>query len=256
MDCGVLSDRELIKFCLEGPQNRIIGGTQEGNLVVRISEDTVVKFGMGLSEDEANNQRRAYELVDHDVVHVPRVHGFFNDELGRGYLVMEYIEGRVIDPLDDPELIAKVARVLDHFCSITANRPGSLWGGPCRGLLWPDSEDLNFEDKGQMERWFNSRLFAGEGKVSFRDCDLVLCHLDIAPRNIIWQPDGRICLVDWASAGFYPRLFEYWAQWNIEGIEGPFNSLLLNSMKPLSDYESVQQLPICRVWYNTQKYVL
>ncbi|KAJ5685123.1 hypothetical protein N7536_007742 [Penicillium majusculum] len=254
MDPTTLSDRELISLCLQAAPDRIVGGRQGGNLVVKTSNDTVIKFGVGVTEDEANNQRKAYELLDHDIVHVPRFYRFFTDELGRGYILMEYVEGHVIDPLHEPHLIAKIAQVLDYFSTLTANRVGSLGGGLSRGLLWPDGEDLDFDDKGQMESWFNSKLFPGEGNVSFRDCDLVLCHLDIAPRNIIWQPDGRICLVDWASAGFYPRIFEFWAQWNIEGMEGPFNSQLLQSMKPLPPHESVQQSQICRVWYNTQKY--
>ncbi|PGH36501.1 hypothetical protein GX50_00688 [[Emmonsia] crescens] len=251
-----LSDHELIAFCLDGPPSRIVGGTQYGHLVVRISEKVVIKFGMGISRDEADNQQRAYDLVDHNIVRVPRVHRYFTDEVGRGYIMMDYIEGKVIDPLDDPDIIGRVICVLDHFSTLIGDKPGSLSGGPCHGLLWPDTEDLTFKNIENMEAWFNSRLFPGEGRISFQNHDLVLCHLDIAPRNIIWQPNGAICLVDWASAGFYPRLFEFWAQWNIEGKEGSFNTLLLNSMKPLPELERAQQWPICQVWYNTQKYAL
>ncbi|KAJ9288395.1 hypothetical protein DTO021C3_3914 [Paecilomyces variotii] len=247
------SDAELITYCLSGPHDRIIGGIPEGNLVVRISEHTVIKFGPGLSKDEAINQQRAYNLLDHDIVRVPRVHRFFTDNMGRGYIMMDYMEGRVIDPLE-PDRIERLARVLDYFLMIEGDTPGSLSGGPCRGLLWPETQDLTFWSMERMEAWFNSRLFPGEGKVSFQNCDLVLCHLDIAPRNVIWQSDGGICLVDWASAGFYPRLFEFWAQWNIEGKDGSFNRLLLDSMKPLRDHEMAQKRSICRVWYNIQKY--
>ncbi|RWQ93559.1 kinase-like domain-containing protein [Paecilomyces variotii] len=249
------SDAELIRYCLSGPRDRIIGGIPEGNLVVRISEQTVIKFGPGLSKDEAINQQRAYDLLDHDIVRVPRVHRFFTDNMGRGYIMMDYMEGRVIDPLE-PDRIKRLARVLDYFSMIEGDTPGSLSGGPCRGLLWPETQDLTFWSMEKMEAWFNSRLFPGEGKVSFRNCNLVLCHLDIAPRNVIWQSDGGICLVDWASAGFYPRLFEFWAQWNIEGKDGSFNRLLLDSMKPLQDHEMAQKWSICRVWYNIQKYAL
>ena len=44
-------------------------------------------------------------------------------------------------------------------------------------------------------------------------CELVFCHLDIAPRNLLRQEDGSLCLIDWASAGYYPRLFEFGMQW-------------------------------------------
>lgn len=246
---------EVIEYCLSGPPDRIIGGIPAGNRVVRISEQTVIKFGPGLSENEAINQQRAYNLVNPDVVRVPRVHRFFTDDVGRGYIMMDYIKGRVIDPLE-PDHISRLVRVLDHFSTIRGDRPGSLSGGPCYGLLWPDNQELTFRSMEEMEAWFNSRLFPGEGKISFHNCDLVLCHLDVAPRNIIWQSDGGIGLVDWASAGFYPRLFEFWAQWNIEGKDGSFNRMLLDSMRPLQDYEIAQKLPICRVWYNIQKYAL
>lgn len=115
--------------------------------------------------------------------------------------MMNYMEGKVIDTLE-PDHIKRLVHVLDYFSMLKGDTPGSLSGGPCRGILWPETEDLTFASFEKMEAWFNSKLFLGEGKVSFQDCDLVLCHLDLAPRNIIWQSDGGFCLVDWASAAF------------------------------------------------------
>jgi hypothetical protein len=129
------SDTELITYCLSGPHDRIIGGTLEGNLVARVSEQAVIKFGPGLSKDEAVNRQRAYNLVNHNIVRVPRVHRFFTDNMGRGYTVMGYMEGRVINPLVEPDRIKKPARVLDYFCLLKRDIHGSPSGGPCRGLL-------------------------------------------------------------------------------------------------------------------------
>lgn len=179
-------DSELITYCLSAPHDRIIGGIPKGNLVVRVSKQTVIKFGPGLSRDEAINQQNAYDFVDHNIVRVPRVHRFFADNCGRGYIMMDYVQGKVVNPLG-PDHVKRLARVLDYFSTIKGKIPGSLGGGPCHGLLWPETQDLTFRSLEKMEAWFNSRLFPGEGKVSFQNCDLVLCHLDIAPRNIIWQ---------------------------------------------------------------------
>ncbi|KAJ5882714.1 kinase-like protein [Penicillium subrubescens] len=154
---------------------------------------------------------------------------------------MEYIEGKVIDPLEDINAIEKVAGVLDYFATLRHDIPGPLSGGICRGLLFPETEDLVFDSINEMEKWFNSRLFAHNPKLTFQGCELVLCHLDIAPRNILWQEDGSLCLIDWASAGYYPRLFEFCAQWIIEGKDGGFNSLLLKSMNPLPYQEIAQK---------------
>ena len=84
----------------------------------------------------------------------------------------------------------------------------------------------------------------------------MLCHLDIAPRNILWLEDGSLCLIDWASAGYYPRLFEFCAQWVVEGKDGNFNYLLLKLMDALSDREIAQKEAILCAWRNIQKYPL
>jgi thiamine kinase-like enzyme len=107
-----------------------------------------------------------------------------------------------------------------------------------------------------MEKWFNSRLFAQNPTLTLQDCELVFCHLDIAPRNILWQEDRTLCLVDWASAGFYPRLFEFCVQWIFEGNDGNFNSLLLTSMNPLSYQEMAQKEAMLCAWGNIQRHTL
>ena len=52
---------------------------------------------------------------------------------------------------------------------------------------------------------------------------LVLTHLDIHPNNIIIGDDGRVWLIDWEFAGFYPQWFEYASMregWDILGKWG------------------------------------
>ncbi|KAJ5575970.1 kinase-like protein [Penicillium sp. DV-2018c] len=188
----------------------------------QISDHQVVKWGPDVMKEEAENQRIAYELVDNRIVHIPRV--------GEGYRSV----GR-------HQRHKKVASVLDYFATLRHDIPGPLSGGICRGLLFPETEDLVFDSLDEMEKWFNSRLFAHNPKLISQGCELVLCHLDIAPRNILWQEDGSLCLIDWASAGYYPRLFEFCAQWIIEGKDGEFNSLLLKSMSSLPYQEMAQK---------------
>jgi len=170
--------------------------------------------------------------------------------------VMEYVEGKMMNSMSLTELhINKVANVLHHFSTITRTDPGSLSGGPSTGLLWPDTNDLVINKVSQIEDWFNSRLWQGQGQVSLQYGELVLnvfCHLDIAPRNIIWQKDDCICLLDWASAGFYPRLLELVTQWI--GKEGTFNGMLIHAMDP-SNTEFEQRQRICQALSNNQRYL-
>lgn len=230
--------------------------SQFGKRVIRISDHQVVKWGPDVTEGEAENQRIAYELVDSRKVRIPCVYDFFSDEKGWGYIMMEFIEGKVIDPLEDVGAIQRVASVLNYFATLRYNVPGSLHGGVCQGVLFPENETLAFDSVEGMEKWFNSRLFAHNPKLSLQGCEIVLCHLDIAPRNILWQEDGSLCLLDWASAGYFPRLFEFCVQWIVDGKDGCFNSVLLSSMNPLSDQEMTQKEPMLYAWRNIQKHPL
>jgi serine/threonine protein kinase len=247
---------QIIAYCANPPPESVLAGAEGSNKVVRLSQNAVVKFGIGVTADEANNQREAYKVVDQAVVRIPQVYRFFSDNRNLGYLVMEYMDGTVRQPLEEPFYIKRVANVLAHLASLHGNVPGCLSGGPCQGLLFPDAERLVFGSVQEMERWFNSRLLPHQPKLSFHGCDLVLCHLDIAPRNILWGPGDSVCLLDWASAGYYPRFFEFCSQKVIWGKEGNFNQLVLDSMDILTDNESTQAKLVLRAWKNFQTYYL
>lgn len=248
---------ELIKFCVSPPQECILGGAPYGNKVVQISGQAVIKFGVGVREAEAVNQSKAYELVDPQVVRIPKVHRYFSDNEDRGYIVMEFVEGDVIEPLEDPIRISTVAGILDHLASFRRIVPDPLnYGPPCGLLFFPDEEEVPFTDVKDLERWWNCRIFPGESAINLQGLDPVLCHLDVAPRNILWRDGEAPCLVDWASAGYYPRVFESCAQLIVERKDGRFNRLLLDAMPKLECRESEQIAPVLQAWSNMQKYQL
>lgn len=55
---------ELVAYCASVPQGDVLGGKPSGNTVVKLSEGEVIKFGLGVTGEEAENQRIAYELVE------------------------------------------------------------------------------------------------------------------------------------------------------------------------------------------------
>ena len=246
----------LVAVC-SSPSCETLGEAPEGSgrRIVRISEQAVVKFGIGVTECEANNQSGAYLLLDPRVVRVPQVYRFFTK--GQyGYIVMEYIKGRVLTPLEDPNLIRKVASTLAHMAEISRRVPGPVRSGVPRGLLWPENEDLSFKNVLDVEKYFNSRLRLGGARLVFGQCSVVLCHLDIAPRNILWQEDGSICLLDWEYAGFYPRILEICVQLIIFGRDGDFNRILLQHMPRMTEEEERQAKLIMQAYHNGQRYHL
>lgn len=245
--------QSIINYCRSCPEDQLTGGLRSGNQVVKLPDcDLVVKFGPFVSYHEAKNQQKAYGIINPDIVTVPSVHKFFVDDEGWGYIISDFIQGKIIDPLSDSH-IQRLAHILEYFRSITADRAGSLCGGPSIGLLWPDTNDLAISNVQQVEEWFNSRLFPGDGKVHFDPTPLVLCHLDIAPRNVIWLDDGRICLLDWASAGFYPRLLEFAS---LFFQEYHFSEMLLEAVGFDYGRDKEEQQRICKALYNNERYSL
>ena len=260
-----LPDEDIIAHCWSSNAEYLAGTENLGRKVVKIGDDTVVKFGRSVTKFEFENLKIARALVDPNIVHIPEVYRFFSDNDGklgflrnRGYILMEYVRGTRIDPLEDPEKVQKIAGIVAHFASIRGDIPGTLSRGPCGSILFPDCDEFTFDTVQAMEDFFNGRLFPhNPPKINLKGVDLVLCHLDIAPRNILWKEDGSVCLLDWASAGFYPRCFEFAAQNYLLGFEKEFNQMLIDAIEPpLSKAEEAISLGVMVARGNSERYTL
>ncbi|KAF2148466.1 hypothetical protein K461DRAFT_324802 [Myriangium duriaei CBS 260.36] len=173
----------------------------------------VVKFGWGIYEEEFNNQKFAHRSLDPAIVRVPRPVHFFRRGLS-GYLVMEWMELMPVSRTSaDLEAVAGAVRHI-HSVRAPANAaPGPIGGGPCRGDRF--DEDVEFDDTTDLENFLNVR-YRGHSRrcrsgAPFRldNQVLVLAHLDIAARNLGRMSDGTICVLDWTTAGFFPRWFDH-----------------------------------------------
>lgn len=263
--CPLLwSDAEIVKFCSNVRVNTDaavgvvdIGGGHSCVRVVRLGREVCVKFGLGVSKEEAENQTEAYALLSPHIVRVPRVFRFFSNvapgDYTRGYLIMEYIEGDTL-LLDDLAHIDRVASMLARFSETQSHMPGPLHRGGAQGPVWSDYEKPCFRNTDNLECWLNRRLQASDPRLALKDFPLVLCHLDIAPRNILWQQDGTPCLIDWASAGFYPRFFETCILMISDGMNGDFEPMLLESMESLTSVETSQLRSLMQSYGNGMRF--
>ncbi|KAH6716176.1 kinase-like domain-containing protein [Leptodontidium sp. MPI-SDFR-AT-0119] len=252
-----LGSSDIIECCIH-PNRQIIGGQPQGSLVIKLSDEIVVKFGAGVSVEEADNQRKAYELLDGGVVRVPRVVRYFtrtfdHTSLPIEYLVMEYIYGDILELLGS-HLVDQIVKILSHFSTIRSLRPGLLQTGVSRGLLWDSNGKPTFKIIKEMEHWLNFRLPDVKAKLAVEKYPLVLCHLDLALRNIIWLEDGSICLLDWSSAGFYPRFFEICLLKVMTGSYNDYETTLRGRLDQLTDDEEDQVSLLERSFYNGIRY--
>lgn len=247
-----ISDAAIIQLCEQATPDLLLGDPLSDNKILKLNEQLVVKFGLLLSEDEARNQAKAYEILDPSIVRVPRVYRHFTDSERRGYIVMDYMKGEIKEAITETSQIRDMSRILQHFASIKSQKPGSLTGGPSCCLLFGESDHPTFESVEDMEAWFNVRLLDPTANISLAGLDLVLCHLDLFPRNILWLDPEPPCVLDWASAGFYPRIFEKCSQLISQQPEE--NKVVVHQTFP--QLESTQVDLVLRAWWNNVQYCL
>jgi aminoglycoside phosphotransferase (APT) family kinase protein len=190
--------------------------------ILELCPDTVVKARYMFGDIEA----RALDFVRSNTsIPVPKVRRFMNYGLEQ-FILMEKIEGTRLDrlwPSFSPLqrlLVAWTLRgyILElrkasanyHRCHI----PGPIADTPqpCRGAgsLFFDREVGPFEGTRQLLDYF-SQWPGNNGPrfdISYESQPLVLTHGDLSMRNIIVGRDGKLWLVDWEWAGFYPPFCE------------------------------------------------
>ncbi|KAK2808375.1 hypothetical protein FQN50_004760 [Emmonsiellopsis sp. PD_5] len=202
----------------------------EGTRIVRLSQTLVLKGGINARPCEANILNLVSEKCG-SLIAVPKVHRVLNVETEDVFfgckclIVMDFIAGRLVkecwEQLCEPErvdVVTQVASMITTLHSIPVpQQPGPVGCRTClaRGYWFPDIGAGPFDSKEDLEAWFNHRLAickhfkqAPDAIPPFHFDKLVLTHHDIAPRNLILYPNGKVVLIDWGDAGIYPKGLE------------------------------------------------
>ncbi|KAF2759358.1 kinase-like protein [Pseudovirgaria hyperparasitica] len=196
------------------------------NRVSRITRGLVIKSHTYTLPSEVN----AMELVaEKTSIRVPKVHrSFFVQSYGLfqslGYIVMDYIDGLSLDKCWETlpqstrdDIIHQVADMIAQLQSVQLPTPGPLGGGPSQGKWFTPYGAGPFTGPLDLEKYFNERLqiaknFSRVSKsippFNLETSIFVLTHLDIAPRNLVLDSDGKVWLIDWANSGAYPPMLE------------------------------------------------
>jgi hypothetical protein len=247
-------NKQLVDLYLTGPVLFAYGG----NKIVRLSHTLVLKGGRGTLPCEAENMKFA---ATHTQIRIPKVHRVFpfrfvDEGYDAWFIVMDYVPGCTVEDnweaLNERtrnEVTSQVAGMIEQMQSITLNhmRPGPIGGGaPFRGPWFSDYGAGPFDTLQDLEDWLNHKLDiclrfkqAPKDTPRFEFKDLVLTHQDIAPRNLILDPSGRLWLIDWAYAGVYPTGFEQAAIPGQAGNE-KFSKLVLSKLSSSYPKETLQ----------------
>ncbi|KAK3942943.1 kinase-like domain-containing protein [Diplogelasinospora grovesii] len=222
-----MSDDELARIFCTGPVLYEFGSSK----VVRLSDDLVIKGGLGMTRGEAETQKFASTLG----IRVPAVRRVFRATLPNIYgqdrecwlMVMDFVRGQLLDDIWGTmghevrvDVARRVASIIQRLQSTPIKMPPGPVNGsdgePWHGPFFTHYGAGPFPAMSDLEDWYNHKLdvcirlrYQSSEAPRFHFDTLVLTHQDIAPRNIIVQEDtGQLVLLDWAMGGIYPPGFE------------------------------------------------
>ena len=209
--------------------------------VFKLTPNTVAKSSQDLDEDAADaSEANTLDLLfSETTIPVPRVRRVVKRRWSF-WIVMDYIPGPTLAHVW-PTLsmwrkihvaftLRRYVRQLRHLKASATTPPGPLSTQKARRcespIFGPVCSDRGpFATYSELSNFFNERLhMAMDYKKLPRDDPLrddlfdnseplVLTHQDLNPRNVIVGEDGRLWIIDWAWAGYYPEWFEYVAMW-------------------------------------------
>ncbi|KAJ6106666.1 hypothetical protein N7512_010183 [Penicillium capsulatum] len=257
-DIATADDEWLIDLCHKAEiEGGMIGGEKYGHKVIKISDYIVVKYG-GVQASEATTQEFAFNHVNRNVVHVPKVYRFIESQQSanpRGYLLMEYVQGENLSNLDlqmHRDIPSRVANILAHLEQIIgpAPIPGPIGSGEPQGYLFgDDGAKTTFASIDDLNVYMNKRLHHRSDSIDLTPYALVLCHGDICRRNFILERDGSLCLVDGEYSGLYPRFFELATISCVFPYDAAFEKPVIREFEKLLDLsdqeKQVMKLTLC-----------
>ncbi|CZR68444.1 uncharacterized protein PAC_18343 [Phialocephala subalpina] len=225
-DLQLVTRDEIVKSISIAPEIRLCEGAPS---VARVTSSAVVKWGRHIHLSEARNMQY---VIEHTQIRLPTVIDAWEvddmtegDEFNTCYILMEYINGKVLidiwDELDEKAQRGIQSQIYEYICQLQnlhLKTPGPFGGGISEDALFTGYGAGPFESPKDLEAWYNDRLLVchdygrathlSPGAFSGKFNELVMCHLDLNQRNVLLDDEGKIWLIDWASAEAYPPWFE------------------------------------------------
>jgi hypothetical protein len=248
-----VTNEEFIQAAEEG-----LPVSDRGTKIVKITSTVILKIGVEVYEQEALNMLYVSAHSGGQIL-VPQVHRFFTSN-GLGYLAMDFIDGGSLDTVDWSErtlnsqenIVSQATNALKCMRGMQSDEPGPVGGGiPTGGLFTIYGAGTTFRTAADMEPWFNKKLdIFRAGNVTGKFKGLVMCHMDFNLKNLVVDKTGKLWVLDWAWAGFFPPAFELASFRHIrtDDPNAKFVQGVLQKLKPTPEEEAL--LPLLLVVYQ------
>ncbi|KAH7320840.1 kinase-like domain-containing protein [Stachybotrys elegans] len=216
------SDAELLRFIKSSPHQAPL------RHIFLLSPLYIAKL---YYNDAAQDAARATKLASELGVHVPCVRRIVRDG-NLTYSVMDRIYGGPLHHLwsdldwtRSMRLALQLRGMIRKMQSVQSKTAGSLETGQCRSFYLQDFYGLpqlagRKEINAFLTFWMEFQSMEREEekdikehvrrpKIGYSASRMNFVHHNLSPRNIMLDADGKLWLMNWDYAGFYPKSFEH-----------------------------------------------
>ena len=223
------SDSEITARILASPKL-----TEHRTRLRLLSENLISKY---YDSECIKDEIKATETAYHLGIPVPSVKRTVTVGID-AYCIMERFAGKTLEEQwpnlswwSSMMIAMKLRRYVQQLRSLTSSGAGSLVSGECRSFWLEDRFGLpvrcSSEDITDFIRFWVGFRSIRKAMLEAKNPSeqepkayvpaptaLVFTHHDLAPRNILVDAKGQLCILDWEFSGFYPVYFEYAAMMN------------------------------------------
>ncbi|KAL1761422.1 kinase-like protein [Schizophyllum commune] len=206
---------ELVNYITNSPHLQ----TTRPEAVRRLSSHLVAKPVPYLidPQDEVLAMERARSVG----VSVPVVHRVVPYKKGRHFIVMDFVDGMTLEQLWETMSLCTTIRLALQFrkhlramATVTSQITGGLHSGQVRsewiqGVYGPVIHASPTQFSNYLNWWLTGFEPSQAELLLEPALYHILVHQDLAPRNMIMDHRGRLWIIDWGHAGFYPPSMEY-----------------------------------------------
>ena len=240
-----LSDAEIISAIKDAPD-------APDSHLRRISESFLVKSTMDFIPRESRNMEFVKSKTS---IRVPKVVRVIlrskNNPPARSFTIMEYIPGTVLSKVWDSlstsrreVIIDKVVDIVEELRGLRMDHVGPVGGGISEGDWFSIIDAGPFTVLQDLEDWFSNKInvlkrfkYVDDDTPSFSGMftHAVMCHMDVATRNLILDDEDNLWLVDWHLSGAYHPCFEE-AALKLQNDCLGFSEMLLNRIEKYEEH--------------------
>jgi len=203
-----------------------------GRRIVRVGDHFLVKYGLNVTLIEGENMLFVRQFPS---IPVPRVYAIFADKNTRvNYIVMENVEGQslafrwtTLSTTAKTAIADTLRDVFDQLRSLPCpgyfgslgNRPledSMFWTADATAMINGPFETEAQLNEAMVRKYLYNNMSLQKAEFYRRILPLVLhshkpvfSHADLQRKNIMMRNDGRLVIIDWETAGWYPSYWEY-----------------------------------------------